>query len=152
MSAPLASVFAAGCDATLAVLQAVVAAAADVPAGHFWVAGPAWWWVVGWYAILGATAVWGRRDLVRRPATWATLAAGWCGVGLLAAAIGLRFVHERDEIRLDRPALPAFLEAVELHGLRAGHCEADVLLRRHAIDVGVTVLRRSGPVNVVTVS
>lgn len=88
VSAPLASVFAAGCDATLAVLQAVVAAAADVPAGHFWVAGPAWWWVVGWYAILGATAVWGRRDLVRRPATWATLAAGWCGVGLLAAAIG----------------------------------------------------------------
>jgi competence protein ComEC len=88
VSAPLAAVFAAGCDATLAVLQATVAAAADVPAGHGWVAGPAWWWVVGWYAILAATAVWGRRDLVRRPAAWAALAGGWCGVGLLAAAIG----------------------------------------------------------------
>ena len=88
VSAPLAALFAAGCDATLAVLQAAVAAAADVPAGHLWVAGPAWWWVVGWYAILAATAVWGRRDLIRRPAAWATLAAGWCGVGLMVAAIG----------------------------------------------------------------
>ena len=72
--------------------------------------------------------------------------------GLLAAAIGLRFVPERNEIRFDRPVLPPFLEEVELHGLKVGNCEADVLLRRHAIDVGVTVLRRSGPVNVVTVS
>jgi glycogen debranching enzyme len=72
--------------------------------------------------------------------------------GLLAAAIGLRFVPQRNEIRFTRPILPAFLEEVELRGLRVGNCEADVLLRRHAIDVGVTVLRRSGPVNVVTVS
>ncbi|MFM7138632.1 MAG: ComEC/Rec2 family competence protein, partial [Planctomycetota bacterium] len=88
VSAPLSAMFAAGCDAALALLEAAVAVAADVPAGHFWVAGPAWWWVVGWYAILLATAVWGRRDLLRRPATWGTLVGGWCGVGLLAAAIG----------------------------------------------------------------
>ncbi|HEX5148760.1 MAG TPA: glycogen debranching N-terminal domain-containing protein, partial [Candidatus Limnocylindrales bacterium] len=72
--------------------------------------------------------------------------------GLLSAAIGLHFVPQRNEIRFNRPILPAFLEEVELHGLKVGNCEADVLLRRHAIDVGVTVLRRSGPVNVVTVS
>jgi glycogen debranching enzyme len=72
--------------------------------------------------------------------------------GLLSAAIGLSFVPQRNEIRFERPVLPAFLEEVELHGLKVGTCEADVLLRRHAIDVGVTVLRRSGPVNVVTVS
>jgi glycogen debranching enzyme len=72
--------------------------------------------------------------------------------GLLSATIGLRFVPQRNEIRFERPVLPAFLEEVELHGLKVGNCEADVLLRRHAIDVGVTVLRRSGPVNVVTVS
>jgi competence protein ComEC len=82
---PLAAVFAAGCDATLALLEWVVAAAAEVPAGHVWVAGPAWWWVIGWYAVFAAAAIWGRRDLVRRPATWATLAAGWGGVGLVAA-------------------------------------------------------------------
>ena len=64
--------------------------------------------------------------------------------GLLAAAIGLHFVPQRSEIRFNRPVLPAFLEEVELHGLKVGNCEADVLLRRHAIDVGVTVLRRSG--------
>ena len=85
---PLAAVFAAGCDATLALLEWVVAAAAEVPAGHLWVAGPAWWWVIGWYAVFAAAAIWGRRDLVRRPATWATLAAGWGGVGLVAAAVG----------------------------------------------------------------
>jgi competence protein ComEC len=85
---PLAAVFAAGCDATLAVLEIIVAAAAAVPAGHAWVAGPAWWWVLGWYAIFGAAVLWGRRDLICRPAAWATLAAGWGGVGLVAAAIG----------------------------------------------------------------
>ena len=72
--------------------------------------------------------------------------------GLLSATIGLRFVPQRNEIRFERPVLPAFLEEVELRGLKVGNCEADVLLRRYAIDVGVTVLRRSGPVNVVTVS
>jgi competence protein ComEC len=85
---PLASMFAAGCDTTLAILEFVVAAAAAVPAGHAWVAGPAWWWVIGWYALFAAAAIWGRRDLLRRPATWATLAAGWAGVGLVVAAIG----------------------------------------------------------------
>jgi competence protein ComEC len=85
---PLAAVFAAGCDAALAMLEMIVAAAAAVPAGHAWVAGPAWWWVLGWYAIFGAAVIWGRRDLVRRPAAWATLAAGWSGVGLAAAALG----------------------------------------------------------------
>ena len=72
--------------------------------------------------------------------------------GSLAAAIGLHFVPQRNEIRFNRPILPAFLDEVELHGLKVGKCEADILLRRHAIDVGVTVLRRSGPVNVVTIS
>ena len=89
VSASLAAVFAAGCDATLAVLEFAVAVAADVPAGHAWVAGPAWWWVFGWYATLAAMVVWGRWELVRRPATWGMLAAGWCGVGVVAAAVGV---------------------------------------------------------------
>jgi glycogen debranching enzyme len=72
--------------------------------------------------------------------------------GLLAAVIGLHFVPQRSEIRFNRPVLPPFLDEVELHGLKVGTCEADVLLRRHAIDVGVTVLRRSGGVSVVTMS
>lgn len=88
LSAPLAGAFAAGCDITLAFLGDIVAAAADVPAGHAWVVGPSWWWVVGWYTILTATAVWGRRDLVRRPATWAAVAGGWCGVGLVLGTFG----------------------------------------------------------------
>lgn len=88
VSQPMAAVFATGCDAALAVIEGIVAVAADLPAGHAWVAGPAWWWVCGWYAVLLAAAVWGRRELIRRPATWGSLAAGWCGVGLLVAAVG----------------------------------------------------------------
>ena len=88
VSQTVAAVFAAGCDAALAIIEGIVAVAADLPAGHAWVAGPAWWWVCGWYALLVVAAVWGRRELIRRPSSWGLLAAGWCGFGLLVAGIG----------------------------------------------------------------
>ena len=88
VSSTLASVFAAGCDGTLAMIQGIVAWAAAVPAGHAWVAGPAGWWVIGWYTILVVAVVWGRRDLLARPSTWGALAGSWAGIGLVAMAIG----------------------------------------------------------------
>lgn len=88
LSSAAAAVFAAGADASLALLGWVVATAAEVSGGHAWVAGPPAWWVTGWYAIFAGAVIWGRRDLLRRPATWATLAGGWAGVGLLASAVG----------------------------------------------------------------
>ena len=84
----VAAVFAAGCDAVLALLGWLVATAAGMPGGHAWVVGPPAWWVAGWYGIFAGAVIWGRRDLLRRPATWATLAGGWAGVGLGVAAIG----------------------------------------------------------------
>jgi competence protein ComEC len=87
VSAPLAGLFAAGCDASLAAIEVVVAAAAAVPAGHAWVAGPPEWWLAGWYGVFAAAVVWLRRDLLARPAAWATLAAGWAAVGLAAGAV-----------------------------------------------------------------
>ncbi|MFM8413989.1 MAG: ComEC/Rec2 family competence protein [Planctomycetota bacterium] len=88
VSPAVAAVFAAGCDAALALLDWIVAAAAAVPGGHGWVAGPPAWWVMGWYAIFAVAVIWGRRELLRRPATWATLAGGWAAVGLVVSAVG----------------------------------------------------------------
>lgn len=87
VSAAAAGLFAAGCDASLAAIEGVVAAAAAVPAGHAWVAGPPEWWLAGWYGLFAAAVVWLRRDLLARPAAWATLAAGWAAVGLAAGAV-----------------------------------------------------------------
>jgi competence protein ComEC len=100
VSQTVAAVFAAGCDAALAIVEAIVAVAADLPAGHAWVAGPAWWWVCGWYALMLAAAVWGRRELIRLPATWGALAAGWCGVGLLVTAVGAASVTPPGGLRV----------------------------------------------------
>lgn len=87
VSAALAGLFAAGCDASLAAIEGVVAVAAAVPAGHAWVAGPSEWWLAGWYGLFAAAVAWLRRDLLARPAAWATLAAGWAAVGLVAGAV-----------------------------------------------------------------
>lgn len=83
VSSPAAGCLAGGCDAALAAVESVVALAAAVPGGHTWVAGPAGWWVAGWYALVAAAVIWLRRDLLARPATWAGLAAVWCAVGLV---------------------------------------------------------------------
>jgi glycogen debranching enzyme len=82
------------------------------------------------------------------PQAWASAAP----FGLLQAAVGLEFDPDRCEIRFIRPLLPRFLEEVHLHGLRLRDAEVDIVLRRHATDVGVNVTRRSGTVRVVTVS
>ncbi len=82
VSSLAAGCLADGCDAALALVEAAVAMAAAVPGGHVWVAGPAGWWVAGWYVLLAAAVVGLRRDLLARPATWASLAMAWCAVGL----------------------------------------------------------------------
>ncbi len=96
---PLASVFGAGCDLSLAVIERLVSWGAALPGGHAWVAGPQAWWVVGWYALLIAALLVLRADLIRRAMTWGTLALVWSLVGLAAdvatprvGAPGLRVV------------------------------------------------------------
>lgn len=86
-SVSLAGLFATGCDLSLAAIEGVVDLAATVPGGHAWVAGPPAWWLVGWYGLFAAAVVWLRRDLLCRPAVWATLAVGWAAVGLAAGVV-----------------------------------------------------------------
>lgn len=88
VSTTLAAVCGAACDGMLHGIATVVYWAARVPAGHTWVAGPPDWWVAGWYAVLAATLSWFPAGMLRRPQTWAAVAGGWIGVGIVAGAVG----------------------------------------------------------------
>ena len=69
-----------------------VAAGRAIPGGHFWVPGPADWWLWGFYGGLGLLAAFPR---LRPPRRWcAGLLAGWIAVGFVAA-------HRHDRQRLD---------------------------------------------------
>jgi competence protein ComEC len=78
------------CDWSLAFVALLTEWARHWPAGHFWVAGPSDWWLVGWY---GGLALWAA-GFVRPPRRWSlALAAGWCALGLTtswASAAGHR--------------------------------------------------------------
>jgi competence protein ComEC len=83
--APLIGAMCAGvCNWSLDWLERIVHWAESVPAGHAWLPGPAWWWVMGFYAGLLAAMLWGRRIA---PPRWqlAGLAA-WVLVGLAPVA------------------------------------------------------------------
>jgi len=78
--APLAVVPAALCDGSLWLLETSVAAAAAIPHGHFWVAGPDDWWLVVFYGLL---ALWLFVPRWRLPRRWTVaLAALWCAIGV----------------------------------------------------------------------
>jgi len=47
------------------------------------------------------------------------------------------------------PVLPEFLEWVHIRGLSIGDATIDLMIERHAQDVGVNVLRRDGDVRVI---
>ena len=73
------------CDWNLDVVERAVSAGRHWPGGHFWVSGPADWWLAGFY---GALAVWAC-GLVRWPRRWYLgLLSGWCALGLSVAWIG----------------------------------------------------------------
>jgi competence protein ComEC len=77
---PLAKMFAAVCHWSLAGLEAVVHWAATIRFGHLWSVGPAWWWVLGFYAAISAVVVLGR---TRIPIRWqVALACIWFLIGV----------------------------------------------------------------------
>ncbi len=70
---------------------------------------------------------------------------------LVQSCIGLRIDAPSRTVRFAHPHLPGFLDRISLRDLRIGGASIDVDLTRHAEDVGVTVVRRDGPVEVVVV-
>ena len=47
--------------------------------------------------------------------------------------------------------LPEFIDKMQIKNLKVGTASVDLLLRRHDLDVGITVIRRAGKVEVVSV-
>jgi glycogen debranching enzyme len=70
---------------------------------------------------------------------------------LLQASLGLEFDPGRNEILLQNPRLPHFLEEVTLRNLRLGQSAVDLMVRRHGTDVSLQVLRNNGQIRVAAV-
>ncbi len=67
---------------------------------------------------------------------------------LLQASLGLEFDPFTNEIRLNNPRLPAFLDEVVLRNLRLGSSYIDLRLRRHNETVSLDTPRISGGIRV----
>jgi glycogen debranching enzyme len=79
------------------------------------------------------------------PQSWASAAVFL----LVQSCLGLRVSGEERNVTFGEPLLPEFLQWVNIRGLRVGQARVDLMLQRHASDVGVNVLRREGDVRVV---
>ena len=66
----------------------------------------------------------------------------------LQAALGLQIDGVRGRISLVRPALPPFLNDIEITNLRVGASIVDLHLTRHGDDVSAKVLRREGDLEI----
>jgi glycogen debranching enzyme len=79
------------------------------------------------------------------PQAWAAAAVFL----LLQAAIGIELDAVSRTIRFEHPRLPASIDEVQIEDLRLGQARVDLRLERHGRDVGLTVLRREGDVQIV---
>jgi len=83
IAAPLGLAFGGLCDMALWLLQSAVHWTVGLPGSHFFVPGPADWWLLGLY---GALALMAAVPRLRPPRRWAlALLAGWSAVGFLAS-------------------------------------------------------------------
>jgi glycogen debranching enzyme len=81
------------------------------------------------------------------PQAWASGAA----LLLLQAALGLEVRAADRVVTFTRPRLPEYLDQVRLRNLRVGPHTVDLLLNRADDDVGIKVVRRTGPVEVIAI-
>jgi glycogen debranching enzyme len=70
---------------------------------------------------------------------------------LLQACLGLEINGAEKQILLTRPRLPDSLGELRLHNLEVAGASVDLLLVRHEHDVGVTVLRREGDIEILVI-
>jgi glycogen debranching enzyme len=68
---------------------------------------------------------------------------------LIKASLGLEIDALQQRITFSRAMIPESVERMYLYNLTVGDAEVDLLLERHAHDVGVSVLRRQGEVDIV---
>jgi glycogen debranching enzyme len=70
---------------------------------------------------------------------------------LVQACLGLTIDAPRAQIRFFRPSLPESLQRLWIQNLRAGTASVDLYIERHTNDVGVSLTRREGNVDVLVV-
>jgi glycogen debranching enzyme len=70
---------------------------------------------------------------------------------LLAAGLGLEIDARAQRLSFSRAQLPRDVDWIELSNLTVGDATIDLRLEGHPYDVGVTVLRRAGNVEIVTI-
>lgn len=81
------------------------------------------------------------------PQAWASGAAFM----LLKSMLGLEIDALKHRITFRHCVLPAFIDELEISGLRVGDGEVDLRLQRHSDDVGITVAGKRGKVEVMAV-
>lgn len=70
---------------------------------------------------------------------------------LIQACLGLRINGRQQQIKLLAGRLPQFLPWLKLSNLMVGDAVVDLLFERHRLGVGISVLRREGDVQIVSV-
>lgn len=88
-----------------------------------------------------------RYPLACAPQAWAAGAVAL----LLSSSLGMTIDAPARRITFAGAYLPPFLDEVDIEGLRLGGHEVDLRLRRCPQDVGIQILRRTGPVEIVSV-
>ena len=62
----------------------------------------------------------------------------------LQACLGLSILASERKVIFQYPILPRFVGEMQIKNLKVGTASVDLLLRRHDLDVGITVIRREG--------
>jgi glycogen debranching enzyme len=68
---------------------------------------------------------------------------------LIQASLGMNIDAERNQISFRHAALPERVERMFLNNLTVGGSQVDLMLQRHANDVSVSVVRRTGKLDIV---
>lgn len=88
-----------------------------------------------------------RYPVACNPQAWAA-ASAFMG---LQACLGMSIRAPEAKVLFTYPILPAFLHELQIKNLKVGEACVDLLVRRHELDVGITVMHRQGDVEVVVV-
>ena len=84
---------------------------------------------------------------VRAPQAWAAGAVFM----MLAASLGVEIDAPARRISFSRGRLPDSIDWLRLTDLKVGDAHVDLQFERHPHDLGVTIIRREGDVEIVTV-
>ncbi len=88
-----------------------------------------------------------RYPVACNPQAWAA-ASAFMG---LQACLGMSIRTPESKVLFTYPILPVFLHELQIKNLKVGKASIDLLVRRHELDVGITVMHRQGDVEVVVV-